>query len=598
MTRGSAPAIGAEALLFSELLQKGLFDVPWHQRRYDWEEEDVIALLLDIEEAVREKRRCYFVGAVIVVQVSEGKWQINDGQQRMVTVSLVCAALCRRFAEETGDAQREGLALRLLFDLGRSQVAKLESAEHYRPRIAVSEDDNVRYKQMIRGNSIGADGKLTAAWRVIDGFLGAANEGRRWERYFDYLLEHLEVACLSVPRDIDPNAVFETINCRGKPLDDLDLIRNFIYSHFNADDETERRKTVHRSLERVLQVFPVTKTRNKAEEYTRCRLQCRFGFLSKDHLYRDVRKRMREEAAVPRFRDRQSDYVFDLATEVTRERDVELYRRLTTPTASPEFVREFEARSGTTGSPRKLSVYLRELKEYSVTHTLVFALMAKYVEESDGRRQRRVARLVSKNLGRLATVVLRTAFVSKFEPSRFERGFADFAEEIYSSKGVADGEFAHFLRECDRSEQNVLDDGQFETIMGSAQMRGSQKIKALLLGINRAGRPDADALNDANCSVEHVLPRGLEHWPTWTEFACVDPSEWVHRVGNLTLMARTDNRPGGRFNGSFEGKAEVFLESSVGITRAIGSGEPWSPKEIERRQREMAKQAVRVWSFV
>ena len=598
MIRGAAPAIGAEALLFSDLLQKGLFEVPWHQRRYDWEEEDVNALLLDVDEAVREKRRCYFVGAVIVVEIADRKWEINDGQQRMVTVSLICAALCRRFAEDIGDSQREGLALRLLFDLDRNQIAELENAEHYRPRIEASEDDNVRYKQMIRGNTIGANGKLTAAWRLIDEFLGTANEGHWWERYFDYLLEHLEVACLNVPRDIDPNAVFETINCRGKPLDDLDLIRNFIYSHFNAGDEVERRKTVHRSLERVRQVFPVTKTRNKAEEYARCRLQCRFGFLSKDHLYRDVRKMVREEIAAPKFANRSSDYVFDLATEIARETDVELFRRLTTPTASPEFLHEFEVRSRTAGSPRKLSVFLRELKEYSVTHTLVFALMAKYVDEPDGRRQRGVANLVSKNLGRLATVVLRTAFVSKFEPSRFERHFADFAKEISISKGVPDVEFAQFLRECDRAEQNVLDDEQFETLIASTHMRGSQKIKTLLLGVNRDGHPDADVLNDANCSVEHVLPKGEEHWSGWKGFASVDPGEWVHRLGNLTLMARTDNRPGGKFNGNFENKAGVFAESSVAVTRAIGGCESWSPEEIEMRQRKMAKQVVRVWSFV
>ena len=82
------PAIGAEAVLFSNLLQKGRFDVPWHQRYFDWEEKDVTSLLRDIEEAVSEERRCYFVGAVIVVEVDAGRWEINDGQQRMLTVSV------------------------------------------------------------------------------------------------------------------------------------------------------------------------------------------------------------------------------------------------------------------------------------------------------------------------------------------------------------------------------------------------------------------------------------------------------------------------------------------------------------------------------
>lgn len=485
----------------------------------------------------------------------------------------------------------------MLFDLDSNQVSTLEHAEHYTPRIQAAENDAVQYKLMIRGNSIGTNGKLTTAWRVINDFFGATNEGSRWEEYFDYVREHLEVACLSVPRDIDPNAVFETINCRGKQLDELDLIRNFIYSHFNSPNEIERRETVHDSLERIRQMFPSTKTKNKAEEYTRCRLQCRYGFLAKDNFYHDVRRTIRTHVATVKRRRQASDYVFGLAIDIARREDLELYRRLTVPTASPEFLQEFEVKSRTTGSPRNLTVFLRELKEYSVTHTLVFALMSKYVDEVDGRKKRGIASIVNRNLSRLASFVLRTAFVAKFEPSHFERRFADFAAEISGSESVADKEFAQFLRECDRSEQNVLDDAHFRTIMASTQMRGNQKIKALLLGVNREGRPDAVVLNESNCSVEHVLPKGEEHWSGWTEFADIDAGEWVHRVGNLTLMARGDNKPGGKFNGSFERKAGVYAASSVAITRDIATGESWSPIAIEHRQREIANLAVRVWHF-
>ena len=380
-------------------------------------------------------------------------------------------------------------------------------------------------------------------------------------------------------------------------LDDLDLIRNFIYSHFSTATETQRRDTVHDSLERIRQVFGTGRRVNKAEEYLRCRMQCHFGYLSKDTFYRDVRRTIREEAANARPKRPRKDFVFDLARDVARPEDLELYRRLTVPTAGPEFVQEFEVKSKTTGAPRNLTVFLRELKGYSVTHTILFALMSKYVHEPDGRKQRRVARLVNAHLSRLASFVLRTAFVAKFEPSHFERRFADFAAEISRSEGMVDREFAEFLRDCDRAEHNVLDDGKFELIMGTGQMRGVQKIKALLLGINREGRPDAVVLSDTNCSVEHILPIGEEHWKGWKDFRASEPGEWVHRIGNLTLAAKGDNKPGGKFNGSFERKAAVYAESSVAMTREIAGRQTWSPTEIESRQEEIAKLATRVWSF-
>ena len=494
---------------------------------------------MDIEEALQENRPCYFVGAVILVEKENGTWEINDGQQRIITVSLIFAALCQRFALESHDSQREGLALRLLFNLHTTAVYALDQAEHYRPRVNPPLNDRVRYRQMIRGNTLGTNGKLTSAWRTIDDFLGTANEQCRWEQLFDYICERLEVACLTVPREIDPNSVFETINCRGKPLSQLDLIRNFLYSHFNQAHETQRRDTLHENLERISQVFPSTKSSKRAEDYVRCRLQCHFGFIPRDSFYRDVRSTIRKRTNSPKSRTDATDYVFTLAQDITKPEDLELYRRLIVPTASPEFLRQFEGNSRTTASPRNLTVFLRELKGYSVTHTLIFALLSKYVHSIDGRKRRRIARLVNKNISRLASFVLRTAFVApKFEPSHFERRFSDFAAQLYIATHVPDNEFEEFLRECDRLEHNVLNGTKFLEAMTTAEMRGAQKIKLFLLGLNGLERPDAVLLSDTHSSVEHILPISKQHWSGWTHFAQVNPADWIHRIGNLTLTAR------------------------------------------------------------
>ena len=596
MTVRRETVIRADAILFSELFCTGLFTVPWHQRYYDWDASDVRVLLHDLDEAIRDGRRCYFLGAIMLVAVSERKWEINDGQQRMVTVSLICAALCRRFAQETNDSQREGHALRMLFDLDASGVWKLNKAEHYGPRIEPPVNDRMRYKQMIRGRSIGTNGKLTAAWETIESFLGPTNAGGRWERYFDFIREKLEVACLHVPRDLDPNAVYETINCRGKQLDDLDLIRNFIYSYFNAAAEAQRKVSIHDNLERIRNVFPSSR---RASEYMRCRLQCRYGFLRSDNFYRDVRQAVREqrdEAGSARIKP--MDYTFHLTQDITSSEDLELFRTLTARTPDPEFVQAFEVASKTTTSPRNLTVFLRELRGYTVTQPLVFSLMSRFVKERDGRRRLRVARLVNRNLSRLSTFVLRTAFVApKFEPSHFETEFSNFAMRIEMEKDVFDDKFVSFLKECDRSAHGVLDDSRFLAEIAETTMRGNPKIKQFLLGINRDQRPDATALNESQCSVEHILPLSSEHNRQWTGFQGIDVNNWIHRIGNLTLMSATDNKPGSKYNSSLTNKQASYKDSSVAMTRQLMSEESWTPAAIEKRQQAMAQQAVRVWVF-
>ena len=596
MSGSRATVIRADAMLFSDLFYKGCFTVPWHQRYYDWTVSNVQSLLLDIDEAIKEKRRCHFLGAVLLMETKEGRWEINDGQQRMVTVSLLCAALCRRFAQETRDSQRESQALRMLFNLDGQGVWSSDQAEHYEPRIETPLSDRMRYRQIIRGNSIGTNGKLTAAWRKIEEFLGPTNNGGRWESYFDFLREKLEIACLSVPRYIDPNAVYETINSRGKQLDDLDRIRNFIYSHFNADSEAQRKDSVHADLETIREVFPAPR---KAVDYMRCRLQCRFGFLRRDNLYRDVRSAMREQRdRLRQPRIEPADYIFDLTREIAKREDLDLFRRLTSPTPDPDFLRTFEAASDTVNSPRNLTVFLRELRGYTVTQPLVFTLMAKYVHETDGRRGRRIAKLVHRNLSRLATFVLRTAFVApKFEPSHFETEFSNFAKSLTTMTEVPDDGLLRFLQECDRSEYGVLDDTRFLDTMTETTLRGNPRIKQLLLGINRHGRPDAVVLREADCSVEHILPLSSDHWKGWHGFEKEDANDWVHRVGNLTLMSSGDNKPGSKYNSSFAKKRRSYQDSSVANTRDLSKYDEWTPENLEMRQRELAETAVRVWVF-
>lgn len=595
MTTQHQTVIESKAMFFSDLFHQGRFTVPWHQRYYDWKVDDVRALLHDIDEAVKENRECYFLGAVMLVKIGSGEWEINDGQQRMVTISLICAALCRRFAHE-GDSQREGLALRMLFDLDDKSAWILDDAELYTPRVSPPQNDAMRYRQMIRGNTIGTNGTLSTAWDEIEKFLSPMSLTMA-ERYFDFILRKLEVACLVVPRRIDPNAVYETINCRGKQLDDLDLIRNFLYSHFNAVKDTERRNSVHENLERIRELIPNAK---KASEYMRCHLQCRFGFLHKDNFYRDVREAVRTRRDKKHDATESSaDYAFDLTKQITSNESLKLFRIMTATNPSPDFIETFESASGTGRSPRNLAVFIRELQGYTVTQPLVFALLARYTRESDSRKKKIVAKLVNKNLSRLATFVLRTAFVApKFEPSHFETEFSNYARDIMAANSIPDEQFATFLRDCDRSEHGVLDDSRFRNTIAEARMTGMTKIKQFLLGINSSRPGDVQLLNEHRCTVEHILPKSLHHRSGWPGFKDVDGDDWIQRIGNLTLMGKTDNKPGDKYNATFAKKRASYVESSFAITRELQDYDDWTPRHIEKRQRGMARQAVRVWKFV
>ncbi len=583
-------------MLFSNLFRQGQFEVPWHQRYYDWSAGHVRALLQDIDEAIKESRDCYFLGAIMLVENGKNLWKINDGQQRMITISLIYAALCRRFAEESHGSHREGLALQLLFNLNVNKPCTLENAEDYRPRVTPPRNDMMRYRQMIRGNTIGSNGLLTTAWGEIENFFSPMSLEKS-KSYFDFLLEKLEIACFWIPHHIDPNAIYETINSRGKPLEDLDLIRNYLYSHFNEADDSEKKNSVHDSLERIRTAIPHTR---KTSDYLRCHLQCKYGFLPKDDFYRKTKEAMRNQKDKSHDKKELStDYVFHLIQQLATPENLQLFKVITAPSPDPEFIKAFEVASGTTNSPRNLTIFLQELNSYTVSLPLVFAILIGYMRETDGRKKKRIARIANKNLHRLATFVLRTAFAApKFEPSHFETEFSNYAQHIMSSNDLPDDEFYQFLTNCDRTAFGILIDSRFKSaILERTQMTGTKRIKHFLVGVNSKLQPDAKLINERQCSIEHIFPKSQKHWAGWAGFENVDQSDWVQRIGNLTLMGVADNKPGDKYNESFTKKRQSYLDSSIKLTRELGEHDDWSPARIIAREKEMATYAADVWTF-
>ncbi|MDD9820823.1 MAG: DUF262 domain-containing HNH endonuclease family protein [Nitrospira sp.] len=594
--------ISSKPMTFSKLFYEGLFSVPWHQRKYDWKREHVQDLLHDINEAVKGKRPCYFLGSIMLVEKGDKHWEINDGQQRMITFSLVCARLCRLFSQQNPaplPTVHETMALRIIFDLDENSTATLSESDNFKPRITPPRDDLSRYHLMIRGKNIGANGKLTIAWQEIDSFISAMGQ-QQADAFFRFLTQKIEVACLYIPDSVDPNDVFETINCRGKQLDDLDLIRNYLYSYFNGDEECTRRDTVHNNLEAAL-----TRLRDtaRAADYVRCYFQCKYGFLPKARFYREARKCIGSKAdGMAKLKKPRADYVYGLVNEFTCCEWVELFRKISDPNKAGDFVEQFIKASQSANSKRTLSSFLRELQSYTVVQPLVFALLVHYVREPNRTTKRRVAKDVHICMKNITSFVMRTAFAApKFEPSHFESEFSNLAEEILSSDSLdmCKERIIERLKECDYL--GIIDNRKFveRLTITNVEMRDPKKAKRFLVGLNAYMQTDSTVINEKACTVEHVLPQSEEHRSGcgWSDFQGQKHEEWIHRIGNLTLLGTSDNKPDKKSNESFREKKPLLARSALALTKKIADYKEWSGDTIIERQKEMAECAARVWAF-
>ena len=587
-------AVQAEATTLADLLREGRFEVPWHQRYYDWTKENVVELLEDLDESIAAGSDCYFLDSIKIAGEKNGFLQVNDGQQRMVTFSLICARLVR-FFNENGDGRREGYALRLLFALPEGHFESLDDTSYLEPRIVPPQNDQARYDQLIQGNEVGPNGTLTDAWTVIDGYFEEKSI-EQVNAFFDFIMEKIEVVRIEISERIDPNSVFETLNARGKPLSNLDLIRNYFYSFFNESSEENRRSTVHDKLECARQQLREDRGQTRSSDYMRCYLQCRFGFLPHDRLYRDMKASVKREAAGA---PRRADYVFHLVDDLTDQPKIELFEALTNPNETNDIFDTFRRDMPPLWNRRKRSLFtlVNELKHYKVTRTLAFALLNLYLETPEGQPRRDATRLVYSRLHLLNSFVMRTAFVArKLEPSHYERAFADLARRIKSADaGSLDSiAFRGIFDELD--DHIVLDDGAFVQNFNQIAMRDNSKAKRFLLGIAYSQQSDLAVVNDRIYTVEHILPRSETHWGGWTGFDEGEHEDSVYRIGNLTLLSAADNK-GDTFNRNFDRKKTSFAESAIRITRDVANRAVWSPSEIQNRQELLANRAVSVWDF-
>lgn len=586
------PVIGSKPMVFSNLFYTGRFVVPWHQRRYDWEGEHISDLLRDIDEAIAEDRKCYFLGAIMLVKKEDRLWEINDGQQRMVTFSLICAYLCRRFNnEEEKSSIHEALALRIPFDLDENSTENLSNADKLKPRLTPPRDDQSRYNLMIRGKNVGANGKLTEAWKEIGTFVTGMDIGKA-KIFFEFLIKKVEVACLFIPVDIDPNSVYETINCRGKQLEALDLIRNYLYSHFNSSKEQNRRDTVHNDLENVRTQLRDDK---RAADYARCYFQCRYGFLPKDRFYRGVRWHISSNTSKFSHQDKSATYVYDLVSEFAKQERVELFRAISNPKIATGFIDQFLKDSSEATSKRNLRVFLQELQTYKIAQPILFALLVHYRGTDSAPEKKKLAKFIHRTIRNLNSFIMRTAFVSpKFESSHFESEFSDLARKITSVDTVYSINIMDHLRGYDGT-YNIIDDSKFVAGIAEMEMRDSRKAKRFLIGLNSYRQTDGEVINENKSTVEHILPTAVQHSSGWGNFQ--DTSEWIYRIGNLTLLGENDNKPGKEFNKDFSTKKNIFKKSVFTLTRELDKYSDWSPAKINKRQKEMADLAAKVWTF-
>ena len=231
---------------FAEIFEGRILRVPDYQRGYAWETPQLRDLVEDLETL--PPSRIHYTGTVVLHERGEFErdeehnklvvHDVVDGQQRLTSVTILLAVLRAELAqfEEGGAASNlcEGLRRRYLW------VQKPRSTTRI-PRLQLSGTLGEHFAAHVLGHGFGHEGPLTAAARRLDSakaFFEDVCANRRAEDpegYVDWLVdlrdrvtEQLKSTLFPVRSEADVGVIFEVMNNRGKPLSELEKVKNYL----------------------------------------------------------------------------------------------------------------------------------------------------------------------------------------------------------------------------------------------------------------------------------------------------------------------------------------------------------------------------------
>ena len=591
MTNDETKGLKASPQTVYNLLSNGTFQVPWHQREYVWKTDEVELFWEDLRSSCENEDAYYFIGPIVLTPSSDGTFQVQDGQQRLVTYSLLCEAL-RQASEHSKDPQaaaHNSEVRKLLFETSAAmpRQADINAAG---PRLHPPLKNKVNYDLIIKGKPLEPNGHLIRAWNYLRNQADSLTPTQR-DVFLRFVLENIMTVQITTRAD-KATQIFEAINARGTSLRQVELVLNHFYSYFGDNDQGKT--TVHKNLDRMRNHFRGAYGVSHMEKYVRCYMQCRYGPLSEKDLYRQTKAKF--QAAINGYTSQEKgDYIQALILDMTKPSSIVAYDALEKPDIDGELISQFLEQSQRSGETRTIQDFVFELKPYGVTRPLMFAIFQQYQNASSTNQRRHIARNGARIAHALTTLVMRIAITSeKFAPQRVETPITEHAHIIYQTLNRQTT--ANCIAALNRADPAVdWSDQEFKSRIELLPDSSDANAKKILIPAYRHQQPDLAITMLNRMTVEHIFPKSDTHINGWPAFDQVSHSIYRNHIGNLTLLPASKNKGNNSFNASFETKRPIFAESSIQENKNISKCPDWTPVEIRERFARIVASLCQIW---
>ena len=190
------------------------------------------------------------------------------------------------------------------------------------------------------------------------------------------------------------------------------------------------------------------------------------------------------------------------------------------------------------------------------------------------------------------SITVRHSIVSDLSSNELEKSYANLARKI------KDGNQNIVEAVKQELSKHALTDEEFERNFSSIQTdRVTDTWRQVLIQLNEGRSTGETTVKGArSVHVEHILPRNPTN-RTLKEASLdkVSANALSGMIGNLTLLSGSKNREGS--NGPFSIKKDILASSEIALNKEIAEKERWGEEEIFERNKRLGQLATVVWPW-
>lgn len=603
-------------LLLPTLFQQRIFLIPDYQRGYAWEKKQVAELLEDL--SLLNAPRRHYAGTIVLCKTADAPIMGNDGtlyathavvdgQQRLTTIVLLLNELSRALAAYPDCADlAEGI---------RKNYVQTKSRDNWPIyKLSLNKDTHAFYRDSVLPETpsidqppVGAAARLRNAKKQIADYLRREDDEPESEHreslteWHAKLTQQLHFNLYEVEKEAEVGVIFEVMNDRGKPLTELEKVKNYLlYAASSLDvDEFARDGLANSVNDAWAKILSNLMTAGLSDHEDQL-LQMHWikEYEPQARKWKGV-KSVKGKFGLRKYAERHDALLVDLRKYVEGLRDSSIaYCDARKPNRSEAFgVFHESARSDLRRWNSKL------VRTGSVIRPFLPLLMAvqdcwpsdqeKYLEalkfcEKFAFRTYRVGRANS-NFREAAMFRLAHNVAAR------RLGFGDAVREMKRAygEGWVRRAFDAFTNAAGPSADYGYSWGGLKYFLYEYEEHlATEKGVSPNITWQEVARAGLD-------TIEHVLPQYIGDQPYWQDrFTASEHKEYVHDIGNLALTkwnSHYSNKPFLEKRGAFGSGGKCYAEAPFYQEREIAPEDDWTKKSIDDRRAKMLAWAKERW---